>query len=231
MFARRSRLIILPKNQIDEFFNADINEQQIRKELDSHTRALSLIKISLPILAAVLCLTLLFLPTFKKDINEFAIDLIFPDGDVEKMTAKNTVLYITDSKGQINNFNAESIKETSAGSKIYELIKLDASLPLDGSEWVNIRSPDGLYDQLKETLRLPRKVELFYSRGLNIDTRDFSYDFKTTFGYSHHPVVGYGFLGHLNSEGIEISAKDHTLTFIGKTSIIIDENSLKKEKK
>ncbi len=222
----------MPKsNQIDDFLNNDDSKQRLHHSLDSHSRTFSMIKIALPILAAILCLTLLFLPTLKKDINEFAIDLIIPDGDIEKMTAKDTSLYVTDSKGQINNFNAKSIKETNPGSKIYELNQLDASLPLDGNEWINLRSPDGLYDQVKENIRLPRKVELFYSRGLNIDTRDFIYDFKTTHGYSKHPVVGYGFLGHLNSEGIEISAKDHTLTFIGKTSIIIDENSFKKEKK
>lgn len=216
-------------NEIDNFYNQANNHRIAHYPITGRSRVMVFAKIALPILAAVLCLILLFFPVIKKDINEFAIDLIIPDGDIEKMNAENTSLYVTDAKGRINNFNAISIRETSGGSKIYTITKPDATLPLDKDEWINLRSSDATYDQQNETIKMPHKVDVFYSRGLNIETRDFIYDFKQASGYSHNPVVGYGFLGHLNSEGIAVSANDDTITFLGKTTIIIDENNLKKE--
>ena len=206
-------------------------EQEYKRSAYLHSRKITLIKISLLLLAAILGTSLLFLPTLKKDINEIAIDLIIPNGDIEKMSAEDTTLYVTDAKGRVNNFIAKTIKETSVGSKIYDILKLEASFPLDNGEWIKASSPNGIYDQVKETLQLPRKVELVYSKGMNIDTRNFFYDFKTASGFSKQPVVGYGFLGHLNSEGLQVNADTHTIVFTGKTTIIIDEDSLKKETK
>ncbi len=215
-------------SKIDKFIDGDLAEQEYKRSAYLHSRKIALIKISLLLLAAILGVSLLFLPTLKKDINEIAIDLIIPNGDIEKMSAENTTLYVTDAKGRVNNFTAETIKETAAGSKIYDIIKPKVSFPLANGEWINAGSPNGIYNQAQETLQLPRKVELFYSKGFNIDTRNFFYDFKTSSGFSKQPVVGYGFLGHLNSEGMEIHADSHTIVFTGKTTIIIDENSLKK---
>lgn len=216
-------------NKIDKFIDGDLAEQEYKRSACLHSRKITLIKISLLLLAAILGISLLFLPTLKKDVNEIAIDLIIPNGDIEKMSAEDTSLYVTDAKGRINNFSAKTIKETFAGSKIYDILKLQVSFPLDNGESISANSPDGIYNQAQETLQLPRKVELFYSKGLNIDTRNFFYDFKTASGFSKQPVIGYGFLGHLNSEGLEIHADTHTIVFTGKTTIIIDENSFKKE--
>lgn len=215
--------------EIDNFFNAKAVEQDSGNTPEEYSRKVALLKIVLPIVAAVLGLTLLFFPTLKKDINEFAIDLVIPDGNIEKMNAEDTSLYVTDSKGRTNNFSAKSIKETAAGSQMYELNTLEAMMPVVDGEWLNLRSPDGIYNQQTETLQLPRKVELFYSKGFNIETRNFFYDFKTSSGYSKNPVIGHGFLGYLNSEGMELSVDQNVITFVGKTSIIIDEDSLKKE--
>lgn len=230
MLARGSRLVDLPNtNQIDSFLNKDLADKNFNQSVGVHSRTITLIKISLPLIAGVLGLTLLFFPTLKKDLNEIAIDLVIPDGDIEKMTAENTSLYITDAKGRVNNFVAQTIKETSSGSQIYDILKPEVSFPLNNDEWINIRSANGIYDQQKGSLQLPHKVEFFYSQGFNIDARNFFYDFKKSSGYSNHPVVGYGFLGHLNSEGLQVYTDQQTLIFKGKTTIIIDESSLKKE--
>ena len=215
--------------EIDNFFNVEAVEHDNETATWFYSRKIALLKIVLPIIAAVLGLTLLFFPTLKKNINEFAIDLVIPDGNIEKMNAEDMLLYVTDSKGRTNNFAAKSIRETATGSQIYELSTLKATMPIVNGEWIDLRSPNGIYNQQTEVLQLPHKVELFYSKGLNVETRNFFYNFNTSSGYSKSPVIGYGFLGHLNSEGMELSADQRIITFVGKTSIIIDEDSLKKE--
>ncbi|MBQ8677632.1 MAG: LPS export ABC transporter periplasmic protein LptC [Alphaproteobacteria bacterium] len=216
--------------KIDDFFNADALGKMNKNVTQSKTqRAIVLAKVLLPITAAVLGLTLLILPTIKKDINEFAIDLAVKGGDIEKMNIENTVVYVTDAKGRVNNFTAENIRETKAGSRIYDLTQPEATLPADGEDWINIKSADGVFNQGENVLRLPSKVEVFYSKGMNIETRDFYYDFKEAKGYSKRPVVGEGFLGYLNAEGLEVSTADDVIAFVGKTAIIIDEKSLKED--
>lgn len=192
------------------------------------SRAVRSAKILLPIIAGVFGMTLLILPTLKKDINEFTIDLIFPEGDIEKMNVEKTTLYYTDANGKINNFIAKEIKEISTDSQTYNLINPEANIPLNNDEWINIRSSTGIYRHTSSSLELPQQVELFYNKGLNIVTQDFFYDFGKSIGFSRKPVIGDGFLGKFNSEGIEISTQNNILSLIGKTSIFINEETLKK---
>lgn len=221
---------MLEPNDIDNYFDADVSAQKASWAERRHLTVITFVKLILPVIAAVLALTLLLLPSLKKDISEFAIDFMIPEGDIEKMNIEKTVLYLTDAKGRVNNFTAQVVKETEAGSKIYDITMPDASLPIGDKEMINIRSSVGIYNQNESSLTLPHKVELFYSRGFDMETRDFFYDFDKAVGYSNKPVIGSGFLGHLNSEGIEVRDGGNVLVFKGKTMIIIDEESLKGEK-
>ena len=217
-------------NQIDDFFNADAAGKIQRNNPAAGSRFVMLAKLGLPILAGVLGLTLLVWPTLKKDIKEFAIDLVVPDGDIEKMNIENTNLYITDAKGRVNNFTARSIKETSSGSQIYNLDHPEIIVPLGNKgEWFSLKSHDGVFNQKENLLHFPSKVELFYSAGMNIETRGFYFDFGIDKGYSTQPVVGEGFLGHLNAEKLEVYTADHIITFVGNTTIIINEDAFEKE--
>lgn len=233
MLARGGRLKILPEhNQIDDFFNADASGKMLHTSPAAGSRFVSLIKLGLPIMAGILGLTLLLWPTLKRDLKEFAIDLVIPNGDIEKMSIENTNLYVTDAKGRVNNFTARNIRETISGSQIYNLDHPEVTMPLGNKdEWINLKSRDGVFNQKENLLHLPSKIELFYSAGMNIETREFYYDFNTSTGYSTQPVVGEGFLGHLNAEKLEISTAEHILTFKGNTVIIINEDTLKKEPK
>ena len=102
---------MLNHKEIDKIFNytktSDNNTQNV-----SSSRAVQIAKILLPIIAGVFGMTLLILPTLKKDINEFAIDLIFPEGDIEKMNIEKTTLYYTDTNGKVNNFIAKEDRKS-----------------------------------------------------------------------------------------------------------------------
>lgn len=222
---------MLKSGDIDNYFEADVSARKKYSADWQRPRMVRLIKLILPIIAGVLALTLLVLPSLKKDISEFTIDFVIPEGDIEKMTVDQPVLYLTDVKGRTNNFTADGIKETEGGSKIYNITRPRASLPVGESEMMNISSAVGVYNQNESSLTLPHKVELSYSRGFNLETRDFFYDFNQSSGYSRKPVVGYGFLGHLNAEGVEVRDGGNVLVFLGKTTIIIDEKNIKAEKK
>lgn len=219
---------MLDPKQIDDFFNVTQNKVSAQR-VSKHTRWVMLAKLALPGLAAVLAVTLLFFPSLKKEGKEFGIDLIVGSGDIEKLNIEKTTVYMTDSQNRVNNFSAEQIKETEAGSQLFTMSSPEAIMPLNEEDWISIRSPSGLLNQKDSLLQLQKNVEIFYNKGMTIQTTETFFDFKKSFGYSHQPITGNGFIGNITAEGFTFSGQTGVLTFLGKTHIDINPESLQKE--
>ncbi len=221
---------MLEPKEIDTYFNADATtNRRVSPVASKRTRCVMLAKLALPSIAAILALTLLVLPSLKKDVKEFGLEFAIGEGDIEKLNVEQTTIYITDNKNRVNNFVAHQIKETAAGSQQYDLTTPEAVMPMPKDEWLNIKAPTGLFNQTISLLRLYNQVEIFYSRGMNIQTEEAFFDFKASIGYSDKPVTGDGFIGKVNAEGFRFSGADNILSFTGKTNILINEESLQKE--
>lgn len=219
---------MLDPKEIDTYFNADAIKKKIAAtKIMRHSRKVLLAKLTLPAIAAILAVTLIVLPNLKEDIKDFGLDFAIGKGDIEQLNIKNTTMYVTDEKNRVNNFVAQQVQETQAKSKIYNLQKPEAMMPLDEVEWINIKSPNGIFDQNTSLLTLQNNVEIFYSKGMNISTQEASFDFEKSYGYSNHPVTGEGFIGEISSQGFEYKGADNILSFTGKTHILINEESLK----
>jgi len=219
---------LLEPKEIDTYFNAAAGHKKnpLPKTV-RHTRKVMLAKFALPSVAAVLALTLLVLPSLNKDIKEFGIDFAIGKGDIEKLNIEKTTLYVTDENNRVNNFVAERVNETATGSRLYDLIGPEAMMPTSDTDWLNIKSPQGQFNQETSLLQLLDNVELFYSKGMNIRTSEAIFDFKKSFGYSRHPITGDGFIGQIRSEGFEFNGSDNILIFTGQTHILINEENLK----
>lgn len=217
-------------NKIDTYFNiAATGKKALPEKWIMSQRKLQLIKISLSVLAAILVLVLMIVPQIKNNVKEFGIDFVIGEGDFEKMNVEKTTIYITDERNKVSNLMAEYIKETSAGSQIYDLTYPEAITPTSDDEWINIKSPKGVFNQKSSLIHLTDNVEGFYSKGMNIQTAEAFFDFNKSFGYSETEVFGDGFLGKINSEGFKFDAAENILIFTGKTRIIINEENIKKE--
>ncbi len=220
---------MLDPKEIDKYFQTSTSaKNETPTEIARRTRIVSLAKLALPGLAAVLAVTLLLFPSLQDDIREFGLDFVVNKGDIEKLNVENTTIYLTDKKNRVNNFTVEQIKEVSPGSKLYDLTKPEAIIPLEG-KWVSIQAPLGLFNQEKSLLQLKQHIEMFYSDGMSLQTSEFFYDFKQSFGYTDTTVTGSGFLGEIQSSGAELYGDSNILKFSGRTHIVIKEDSLKKE--
>lgn len=221
---------MLEPNEIDTYFNADASAAKAPvSKIVRHTRKVMFAKLTLPGIAAILAVTLLLIPMFKKDIREFGLDFAIGEGDIEKLNVDKTTIYVTDKNNRVNNFFAHNVKETSAGSKLYDLTSPEAIMPTSDKEWINIKSPKGLFNQKKSLLHLTQNIEAFYSQGMNIQTQEAFFDFKRSIAYSKTPVTGDGFLGKIDSQGFKFNADKNTLVFTGKTNMLIHEEAFTKE--
>ena len=217
--------------EIDSLFNETSQHTAHKTEetfISKHSRRVHLAKLLLPSFAAVLTALLLIFPSLKQDEKSFLFDITLPKkGELEKLHIEKTVLNITDKNNRVNNFTADNIDETEPGSKLIKLQNPDGMMPTSESEWINIKSPTGFYDQKDNTLQLVDNVEIYYSQGMNIYVPDIFYDFKTSIAHSNNKVQAQGEMGDLTSEGFIMDTDKGTLTFIGKTFIKIREAGLK----
>ncbi len=220
---------MLDPKEIDKYFQAPLPENKnTPAEIARRTRMVSLAKLALPGLAAVLTITLLLFPTLQDDIRDFSLNFSVNKGDIEKLNVEKTTVYLTDKKNRVNNFKAKQIKEVSPGAKLYDLVNPEAIIPLE-NKWISIQAPFGIFNQDKSLLQLQQNIEMFYSDGMSLQTSELFYDFKQYFGYTDKPVTGNGFLGEIQSSGAKVYGNKNILKFSGRTHIVINEDSLKKE--
>ena len=201
-----------------------------RDKIALRSRAVKLIELIFPSLAAVLLGLLIIIPNYKKSQDTFKVDITMPKtGELEKLHIESTDFYITDRNNKVNNFTADNIDETSPGSKLIKLTNPRGIIPADNGTWYNIEAPVGYYDQNQNTLRLEQNASVIYSDGLEAHTQQISYDFKTGTGLSTTPTSADGWLGSLTSQGLKFFNREKLIIFTGKTHISIDEKQLKEQ--
>lgn len=217
--------------KIDSLFNEESEKRTSASPVDGvskHTRCVNMAKLLLPSFAAVLIAMLLIFPSLKNDEKSFLFDITLPKkGELEKLHIEKTVLNITDKNNRVNNFTADNVDETEPGSKLIKLNNPDGVLPTSDTDWLNIKSPTGYYNQTQNTLELIDNVEIYYSPGMSVNVPDILYDFKTNIARSDKKVKAQGEIGDLTSEAFEINTDTGIITFKGKTYIKLREDTLK----
>ena len=66
---------MLDPKEIDAFFDANALRKKIKtSKITDHTRKVMLVKLTLPIIAGLLAITLMVFPSLKDDIKDFSLD-------------------------------------------------------------------------------------------------------------------------------------------------------------
>ncbi|MDR1694918.1 MAG: LPS export ABC transporter periplasmic protein LptC [Lactobacillaceae bacterium] len=224
---------MLEKNRLDTYFE-DTTSPKNKKLSDvaKHTKFVRLSKLFLPIIAAAIVGMLLIIPALKEAADEIDLNFAKPKyGDFEKLHVENTTFYITDEDNKVSNFYTIGIDETFPGSKLIKLTNPQGTVNTKNDKWVSLKSTVGFYNQNTNFLDLKENTEVVFSDGMEVKTEKVAFDFSKSFGHTDTPVIGHGVFGDINSESMEFDAKTKVIIFKGKTSIKINENSFKGNKK
>lgn len=218
-------------SKIDSYFTATPQPSIKHSVEQKHTKIVRITKLLLPALAATLVGLLVLVPYLKQDEYNITISITKPKaGELEKLHVENSIFNITDKNNQVHHFTAQSIDETSPGSKLVKLTNPEGTMPAENQQWINIKSPYGYFNQNTNDLRLEEGVEMFYSEGMNLNLKDINFNFDTQYAHSNSPVSGQGIFGAIQAEGFEYYKKDALLIFTGKSNITIREESFKSRK-
>lgn len=221
--------------KLDVFFAEDSLKKKGRendRNIVRRTRAVRLVKLLLPAVAAALAGLLIVLPGLQDRGGDLQLNIAKPkDGELEKLHMENTVFYVTDDANRVNNFTADTIDETEPGSKLIKLIWPEGLLPSSDDRWISVKSPVGFYDQNKKLLWLDDNVRMVYSDGMTATTETVFYDSAAAKAYSVTPVFSEGYFGTLRSEGFEYYKDRKVIIFTGKSKIVIRQEEFEEEEK
>ena len=139
--------------KLDVFFAEDSLKKKGRendRNIVRRTRAVRLVKLLLPAVAAALAGLLIVLPGLQDRGGDLQLNIAKPkDGELEKLHMENTVFYVTDDANRVNNFTADTIDETEPGSKLIKLIRPEGLLPSSDDRWISVKSPVGFMIKTK----------------------------------------------------------------------------------
>ena len=218
------------KDRLDSYFTSNgLNiKKSIKNTSSKHTTLVKRAKVILPSFAALLLGLLIAYPSIKDIEKDIRLHIIRPTkGELEKLQVENTNFYITDKKNQVHNFTSTKVFETEAGSKLIKLQNPQGIIQSKDEQWIDFKSPTGFFDQNKNILTLKEDVDIFYSNGMTIDTKELKYDFNSSVASSNTPVVAQGYMGDIDAQNFTFDNNTGILTFNGKTIIMVNEKSLK----
>ncbi len=206
------------KDKIDSFFNQTTSIKRNKKSVSEKLRLV------LPMIAVLLLGMLVLFPSIEEETRSFAFEITKPlDGELEKLMVENLNLFITDENNLVHNFVATHIEEIDVEKKITKLDNLDSIYNSDEKVWLGVKTSEGYFYQNENILKMPNKVDVFYSDGVEVVGVDVVSDFNESVMYSKSPVLGKGFLGNIDADGFEFDMKTNVLTFVGNVKIIKSE--------
>lgn len=215
--------------KIDSFFNGEHPfEEKNSRRLSLKAKLLRGAKLIMPSTAAVLIALIMLYPSLKKDEVVANLDVTLPKkGELEKLHIEKTEFSITDKKNQVSRITADQVDETSAGSKVMQIINPQGTIPAGGNDKpVNVSSKVGYYDQKNNILKLEKNVKAVYADGTTAETQVVKYDFKQSLGTGPQKIYAYGDWGKLWSEQFTYNHETQVLTLIGKSKVTDEKNAL-----
>lgn len=175
-------------------------------------------KLMLPCVAAALLGVMVVMPNVRKSVD-LQDDITIPHkNEMEKLHIEETVFSSTDNKNRVNKVTADSVDETSPGSKIMKIINPQGSIPTD-SGVVDIVSDEGFFDQNTNIINLYGDVHAVVDNNTVITSSEVSYDFNTGKGEGNKPVSATGDWGTLDAEAFAYDKNEEILTLKGNNTI------------
>ena len=202
-------------HKIDAFFSGEQNLLD-KQETIYTTRRMKIVRffrLFLPCLTALLLGLGVVLFDFETN-NDSTLALADKDKVYfEKFHIKNTVFEITDLDNKFSVLKASTIDEVSAGKKLYDLAKPQATTT-DKEKTITLNAQKGQYNQNTQELTLNTDVVANYNRQMEIKTNSGTYNFAKEFGYGNEKIIGNGNKGYFEANRFTFDKKKGEVTLI-----------------
>lgn len=185
------------------------------------SRAVTFLKVTLPLIALVLLGLVLAWPRLNPDPREFRLGAgqisATVDADSSRMIKPRYVG--VDENNQPYAVVAETATQAAGSADRILLAAPKADVTLKDGSWVAVDAREGLYDRVRQTLGLRGQVHVFHDAGYEFQTEAADIDMHAGTASGDAPVEGQGPFGHLQAEGFRITDKGGRILFTGKSRL------------
>jgi lipopolysaccharide export system protein LptC len=147
-----------------------------------------------------------------------------------KVTMQAPVLQGFKRDGKPYRLDADTAEQDTQIPNVVQLNTLDAQMGQGDSGWVRMRSAKGIYDNKKETLRLPELVRLLTDGGYDVKLDSADVELKGGVVRSGGPVDVQSPDGTMQSELLEVRDNGKELVFKGRVRTMLHAERPEKPK-
>lgn len=188
----------------------------------SYTRFVTVMKVTLPLLAAGLVVLLAVWSQLNLQETRFTLGVteMVPD-QIESLNMVNARFDGIDEKNRPYSVTAELVTQAGESDDTIELTQPKADLTLESGAWIALTAASGEYKRKAELLDLAGAVSLFHDRGFEMRTESAQVDLAQGVASGNQPVVGQGPAGELEAEGFRVSDDGNRIQFAGRARLLI----------
>jgi lipopolysaccharide export system protein LptC len=196
------------------------------------SRAVTVLKVTLPLIALVLLGLVLAWPQLNPDPREFRLGAANLGADIAADASKMMKpRYVgTDENNQPFSVVAETATHAGSADRIL-LASPKADVTMKDGSWVAVNAKEGLYDRIAQTLGLRGDVQVFHDAGYDFRTEAADIDMAAGTARGDKAVEGQGPFGHISAQGFEILDKGGRIVFSGKARLELRPQAMKAAKK
>jgi len=187
-----------------------------------HSRMVFVMRLMLPIVAAVLLGALVLWSKLGLDTDRFSLALaaIGPQ-QIDSLAMTNPHFQGVDEKKRPFNVTAKMAMQLDKKGDLIALTAPEADITLESGNWLTVNSESGRYERAKQILELNGDVSIFHDQGYEMHTRDVRIDLAANRATGHQPVAGQGPAGDLAAQGIDIADGGKRVFLLGRSHVVL----------
>jgi lipopolysaccharide export system protein LptC len=198
-----------------------------------YTRFVSMMRIVLPVVAAVLVLLVVIWPQLNEDTRRFRLmeqsGISLKDGGDQQ--AVNPRYTGTDAQNRPYSLTADSAVQSQTMPDAVTLAFPKADITMKSGAWIALSAQNGLYHRDAKTLDLNGDVTMFHDSGFEMRTASARIDFNDSGAVGNQPVEGHGPMGTVQATGFRVIDGGKQIWFTGRSKLVFWPSARKDGKK
>ncbi|MBL6948805.1 MAG: LPS export ABC transporter periplasmic protein LptC [Rhodospirillales bacterium] len=187
-----------------------------------YSRFVQMMKVLLPVTAAVLIALILVWPYLRTEDLRFRLSFAALTANQNEDPSMVNPRYLgIDKENQSYSITADLARKLASGTPAVELEMPKADITLQDGTWLVLTAKNGVFQQTKKTLDLTGAVNLFHDSGYEFKTSKADIDLEKGLAQGSAAVRGQGPFGEMQGQGFRLLDKGKTIVFTGKSKLVI----------
>lgn len=214
-------------NGSDGGFVPSIKTETVFRAARRHSRRVRVFRIVLP-LVAVVCIAVFSWFTFLATPPSVSVTVSSAGIENGKLVMTNPKLSGFTGNNLPYSMTAARATQAIGNTNVFTLEKIDAKLPLTPEQTAKLQAGSGVYDNVKQSLKLADGVTVTTSDGMVAKLNSADVDIATGKMRTNEPVDIKNGDSNLTADSMSISKRDGLVIFENRVELTLDPGALKK---